>query len=82
MKDFPKKFMNRPIKIRCKIPYTNNRNIYFSTLRPLVWKRVGLQPLFNAKDHYVQNSEGSVNYNLSYHNRRSTTKTVPLHDKK
>jgi hypothetical protein len=36
------------------------------------------QPLSSAKDHYVQNSEESVNENLSYHtetivHRRMTT---------
>jgi hypothetical protein len=36
---------------------TNNRNIHFCTIGPLVWKRVGLQyqPLFSVKD---QKSEG------------------------
>jgi len=38
---------------------TNNRNIHFCTLEPLVWKLVEL--------HCVKNSEESVNYNSSYH---------------
>jgi hypothetical protein len=57
---FPKEFIKKKtIKIRWKInsSCTNNRNIHFFTLGPLVWKWVGIQYtpnqhqlLFSAKD--------------------------------
>ena len=57
--------LRRTIKIRWKInSCTNDRN----TLASLVLKQEGLQywPLWRAKNHCVQNSERSINYNLSY----------------
>ena len=62
--DFRRELMTKTtIKIRWKIssPRTNNRNIYFCILGPLVWKQVC------HKDHCVQNSEGSVNDSVNYH---------------
>jgi hypothetical protein len=65
--------MTDPIKIRWKIssPCTNNRNIHFCTLGPLVWKRVlGYNTQINTKLYLVpkiivwKKSEGSVNWKL------------------
>jgi len=65
-KDFHKEFIGKKLEIRLKIsfPCTNNKHAFLHLrISCLESDMFTIPPLFVAKDHGVQNSEGTGNYN-------------------